>query len=505
MITSHIVTLETPCEPPADQEHAKDDGHPLLGKTMLAVGVMLAALAIPYATPELRRYRVVAAPWDKAVQEAETAEADPTAPAITDEIGEQAVGAAKNEATVANALPAAAAARREELDPAVTAKLAGSLAIEDPSGHALDAFYAQLGKTIRKESSLHILHYGDSVIASDLIAGPMRRRMQERFGDAGHGFILIANPFKWYFHNDVTFHNDTGWEAMKMNGPYAADGYYGLGGVGFLSYGGGLSFFGTKSDGDYGRKVSRFDIYYLQEPNGGDIDLRIKNGASEKFSTKGEPKASKIHSVKVPDGEAVLTMRALSRVRVFGVSLERDTVGVTYNSLGAHAALAAYWKKQDVQHWKDQMELRKPSLIVLQYGTNESALDRIEWDKYEEDLATVFDMVKTAAPAASILVMAPMDRAEGRSGKTMPVILKLREAQHKVALAKGLAYWDTFTAMGGVGSMGKWVKAEPQLGSSDFTHPSPKGGEVIGELLLKALTSGYEAYASRHSEAPALP
>ena len=334
----------------------------------------------------------------------------------------------------------------------------------------------------------------------------MRRKLQDRLGDAGHGFILAAKAWSWYFHNDVVFWNDAEWKVMKMNGPYSEDGSYGLGGASFLCYGGCMSTFGTATKGDYGRRVSRFDIYYMQEPNGGEVEVRVGAGKTETFSAKGE-KASKIHSVSVPggDGEALLHLQVKRRTRLFGVGLERDTIGVTYNSLGAHAALAVYWKKQDVQHWKDQMALRKAKLVILQYGTNESALDRIEWPKYEADLADVFDMVKTAANGASVLVMAPMDRSEGPSGKTMPVILKLRDVQHRLALAKGFAYWDTLTAMGGEGSMARWVKALPQLGSHDYTHPTPAGGEVIADLLLKALVSGYRGYAAKHEGAPAFP
>ena len=39
--------------------------HPLGGKTSLAVGVMLALLAIPYTTERLARFRVARSPWDK--------------------------------------------------------------------------------------------------------------------------------------------------------------------------------------------------------------------------------------------------------------------------------------------------------------------------------------------------------------------------------------------------------------------------------------------------------
>ena len=37
--------------------------HPLGGKTSIAVGVMVAILAVPYLTPRLERLRVAHAPW----------------------------------------------------------------------------------------------------------------------------------------------------------------------------------------------------------------------------------------------------------------------------------------------------------------------------------------------------------------------------------------------------------------------------------------------------------
>jgi hypothetical protein len=371
--------------------------NPLLGKTTAALLVMAAVLAAPYASPRLRALRVARAPWEQAPSADESQPGGSFVPRQSLSVGEQALGAAKNEGTVTNALPATSADTKQELDPAVLAKLAGSLAVEDPTGHALDAFYEALAKTIRHQATTRILHYGDSVIASDLISGTMRRLMQTRFGDAGHGFILVANPWQWYFHNDVTHYNSEGWEANKLAGPIALDGMYGLGGVSFTSYGGGLAFFGTATKGDYGRKVSRFDLFYLEQPRGGDLEIKVKDGATETLSTRaqGDAKTSKIHSVHVPDGEASIKIRAAGGgpVRLFGVSLERDVPGVTYDALGAHAAMAVYWKQEDAQNWKDQMALRQPSLVILQYGTNESELWKIEWDDYEASLGAVFDKV----------------------------------------------------------------------------------------------------------------
>ena len=465
---------------------------------------MCGALAVPYASPKFSAFRVVATPWKSAAETSDVAAGSLAAPppAESSIAGEQSLSESKNVATISNSLPTEKEDERPEIDPAIAAKLAGSLAVEDPTGHALDAFYADLAKTARHEPAAitRILHYGDSVIASDFISGTARRKLQERFGDAGHGFILLANAWQWYFHNDITHYNSDGWSASKLAGPVTDDGMYGLGGVSFQSYGGGVATFGTMSKGDFGRKVSRFDVYYLEQPNGGELEIKVKNGATERFSTRGPAKVSRVHSVNVPDGEATMTVRAIGNARAFGVTLERDTPGVTYDALGAHAAMAVYWLRQNKAHWAEQLALRKPSLIVVQYGTNESDLWKIDWPAYEANLGEVLDTLSAAAPHASILVMAPLDRAErGAGGElvTKPVILKLREVQRRVALSKHFAFWDTFSAMGGEGSMAKWVKSQPQLAGGDLTHPTPAGAEILGNLFARALTSGFDAYTAR--------
>jgi lysophospholipase L1-like esterase len=472
------------------------DDHPLLGKTSGALAVMLAVLAVPYASPRLRALRVARAPWDHAVESPATS--PPPAPSVV-EAGEQALPASQNTPTVNNALPSEGATTLPDIDPDVRATLR-TAAVEDPGGHALDAFFARLARTERKEPGAvtRILHYGDSTIASDYVSGTVRRRMQERFGDAGHGFILVANPWEWYFHNDVLHASDGEWKASKLAGPITPDSMYGLGGVSFTSYGGGVAWFGTATRGDYGRKVSRFDVYYLEQPGGGDVQLEVKGAAPDRFSTRGDAKVSRVHSVHVPDGEAKLTVKAMGGgpARLFGVALERDQPGVVYDALGSHAAMAVYWQRQDRAHWKDQLGLRDPALIVFQYGTNESDLWKLDRDEYEQALAGLVDELREAAGGASVLVVSPLDRAEDKEGRlaTKKVILDLVAIQRRVALSHGAAFWSTFDAMGGEGSMARWVKAKPQLGGGDLTHPTPLGAEVLGDMLSQALVTAFEEW-----------
>lgn len=476
--------------------------HPLAGKTSIALAVMLSLLAVPYVSPALARFRIAHAPWDHSVlADVTNATAAPTsAPQLTQ--GETTLKASKNEATVTNALPDAPAAKA--LDPQVLAKTKGSLAVEDATGHALDAFYASMAKTRAKKPGAvtRILHYGDSVITSDYVSGTMRRKMQAELGDSGHGFILVANPWEWYFHNDVAHGSGVGWGSSRITGPTTKDGMYGLGGVTFTGSPGASAFFGTAERGTYGKKVSRFDVYYLETPNGGDVEAKI--GADvQRFSTKGESKTSKIQSFKVADGEAKLTLRVVTgNPRIFGVALERDEPGIVYDALGANGGRADLLGSINAAHWGEQMALRKPALVVLQYGTNESEAPALAGN-YEKTLSSIVATIKAAAPGASILIAAPLDRAETSEGgglRTKPIIKKLVEAQRNVAKESGVAFWNTFEAMGGEGSMAKWMKSG--LGGGDLTHPTPQGAELIGDLLYKSLTTGFEAWASRHPTPP---
>ena len=496
--------------------------HPFANKTTAAIATMLALLAIPYLSPRLRPLQVAHVPWQHDDEAEAPAEPAGVSPRVV-EVGDQKLAATENQAAVTNALPATHA--KEALDPEALARTNGTIAIEEPltegGGHALDPFYAALARTLRKEPGAitRILHYGDSVIAGDLISGTMRRRMQERFGDAGHGFILIANPWEWYFQNDIAHSASDGWSANKLTGPWPDDHVFGLGGVSFHTRGTATAFFSTRADGDYGRKVSRFDLFYLEQPRGGTVLLAATGRPPEKLSTRSPPgeaadagatSHARVKTIAVEDGAGSLTIRALGDgdVRVFGVALERDRPGVVYDALGAHAARASFWAEEAPSDWTAQMELRKPSLVVLQFGTNESEDTTIKADTYAPVFGTLIEEVQRAAPGIPILVASPLDRAiKGSDGelRTSPVIERIVLGQRAAAKEHGVAFWNTFEAMGGRGTMAKWRHTRPQLGNNDLSHPTPAGAEILGNLFSRAIFAGYEAYASTHPDAPAIP
>src|SRR5437870_8610809 len=96
--------------------------------------------------------------------------------------------------------------------------------IDDPA-RSLEHFYTALANTEAKKSGAitRITHYGDSPITNDGITGTTRRLFQERFGDAGHGFILVDRPWEWYGHQAITFTTSGGWSDDSLMNPMTKD------------------------------------------------------------------------------------------------------------------------------------------------------------------------------------------------------------------------------------------------------------------------------------------
>jgi hypothetical protein len=62
------------------------------------------------------------------------------------------------------------------------------------------------------------------------------------------------------------------------------------------------------------------------------------------------------------------------------------------------------------------------------------------------------------------------------------------------------AFFNTFQAMGGEGTMARWYENQPRLVSADFTHPLPAGAKKVGVLLDRALESGFRQFKAREEQ-----
>jgi lysophospholipase L1-like esterase len=369
---------------------------------------------------------------------------------------------------------------------------------------SLEFFYAALRRTANQDAAAitRVAHYGDSSVAADEITQTLRRKLQRRFGDAGHGFHLTAGGDMHYIHRDVAHGESDGWELMSIVRRGLKSGYYGYGGVLARGWGSQTASFGTVDKGSIGHAVSRFEIFYQRHSGGGDLKLSVDGQLRETLRTRSDTLEDAWHRIDVPDGPHTLSIRTGGgEVRMYGVAQERSGPGVVYDALGLVGARADRLLDADPDHMAAQIAHRDPDMLVLAFGGNEAGNDWLDPRRYAESLREVIKLMMAGKPEMSCLLFSPLDQGERTPrGRiiTLSVLPAIVLTQREVAKEMGCAFFDTWTAMGGEGAMARWYEARPRLVSSDLRHATPAGYAILGTAYYKALIKGFAAYLAKN-------
>jgi lysophospholipase L1-like esterase len=451
-------------------------------KTFLAILTLIAIVVALEYVPALSNYRLL--DWDAVRQ---VADFHPSKAQTPDPIATAELNLKPGKVVVAKGA-------RLAVEP-----------LTDPA-HSLDAFFDAIeqAETADSTAQVRIAHYGDSPTTADLITADIRDLLQKRFGDSGHGFYLIAKPWAWYGHRGI-LSDSSGWDIFPSNSGVSRprDGLFGYGGVSFQGSYGARARFKLATTG-----YDRVEVAYWQQPNGGNFQLTACGTPLADTPTAGEPQeAFQEFPISSDCREVVLTATS-TNIRLFGIQFRRPERGLIYDSLGLNGAYISVLSTFiNADHLARQLQHYNPDLIVINYGTNESVYAAFVDKVFEGELREAIRRIRSALPQKSILLMSPMDRGERNASgqiETVPALQRLVGIEARVAAAEGVAFFNTFEAMGGNGTMAKWYGAEPRLVGADFIHPMPAGAKIIGNLLYKAILDSYNRHktSKRASQAP---
>jgi lysophospholipase L1-like esterase len=361
----------------------------------------------------------------------------------------------------------------------------------DPA-HSLGHFYESLAKG----GKTRIVHYGDSPTTADLITADARAMLQMEFGDGGSGFVLIARPWAWYKHRGVDM-DASEWTIDIAGSAQIKDGMHGLGGVSFVGSPGAIAHWRLKNT-----SPSTIEIAYLAQPDGGAFEVVAEDRQLGVVDTSADLKIPGYASFAIPAGSKRFTLRVTrGTVRLYGADFRKAAPGVIYASLGINGANVTLLSRSfNERHWAAVLKHYNPDLVIVNYGTNESGFEQFVDGSWASEMKEVVRRLQAALPGVSVLLMSPMDRGERKAGgeiETIPMLPRLVSIEARVANETGAAFFNTYEAMGGEGTMGRWYSAEPRLVGADFIHPMPAGAKIVGELLFNALRDGYSQYKLR--------
>jgi len=401
-------------------------------------------------------------------------------------------------------------ARLPRRPPALATALSG-----DPT--ALHGWFEALAAAEDGEPGriVRTLHWGDSTIAADGIAGTVRTRLQARFGDGGPGFLPVHVDPRWQLRPGVLRVQDGEWETLNITFGGAEEPRYGL--AGNVSTAAAeaevtATLGGVRIDGKR-QPLHRFVVHYQQQPEGGTFSVVPRGHRGAVISTAAGGVRDRFRELPAAKGATTLWLKtkADGPVTLYGVALETAGPGATWETLGvAGSSIGSMSAHQGRNHMKGQVEKRTPDLLVYQTGGNEltyPSLLKGEGEIYIESYIRVLDKLRGGAPDAACLLIGPLDQARRDRGRVVskPNLQRMIDVQKRIAEHAGCAFWDARDVMGGEGGFQRWLDHEPRFAWTDLIHLNTGGLELIGDSLADALLLAYDDWRAEHPEAGWLP
>jgi len=372
-----------------------------------------------------------------------------------------------------------------------------------PSDGALDGFFSALAALEDGESrKVRVVHLGDSTNGLDGFPHAIRKRFQERFGDGGPGFVLPQRPTSNYKPVRVGYTGSGAWKNCYIAYGCKKDGRYGLGGFTFTTEGAVSAKISPRELDDVPPRLAHVELWYAGIPWGGKLNLKVGD-TSETIDARAEALEDRFHALQVTPGDHAVTLSTTGSgpTRIYGLVLEYEGGGVVWDGMSMIGCFTRRLLNWDEEHIATQVKRRDPDLVVFTYGGND--LRRVvaaglQKESFAEELRSALRKVRAGKPDVACVVTSVVDH--GRSGSVtvkpehMEVIVG---TQREVALAEGCAFFDTWAAMGGPGSIYEWLDAKPSLAEPDLKHLNHRGREVMGENVYRSLMAEYVKYRQR--------
>ncbi len=378
-------------------------------------------------------------------------------------------------------------------DLALAEELGRQVFVEDPSGKALTGLHQALRRAKAGKGRARLLFYGDSHTAEDQYTGFLRMSLQKRFGDGGPGFVLPYPPFPHYAHQKLHLGGDGPWEVLWVRGRKRTRDRYGLAGVALRARKAAWARIDVPSQGPSGDEARRFVLFYGKGPRGGSFDLVVNGTLDRRVST-----SSRTHETAYETGRGVLRRLEIRTagdgpVRIFGVSVEHGDGGVIVDALGIPGGKGRDQLPWDEAVHRAHLEKIAPSLIALEYGTNESGGDLQSMQRYERDLRAVLSRLRRLQPETSCLLIGPSEWPERRpdgSYRHRSRTTGILGVQRRVAPDFECGFFDLLAFQGGPGSMVRWVNHDPPLALTDHVHFTDEGHQRLAQVFERALLHG---------------
>lgn len=314
------------------------------------------------------------------------------------------------------------------------------------------------------DRTLTVALVGDSNIEHSWITNSLRKALQNRYGNAGIGYIAL---------NATTSTALTVTSAGTWTDSAA---------------GHGINLFDTTSTdaATPGSKAlttfaTSFVIHYYKRPDAGSFRWRIDSGSWTTVSAVGSGYATEVISNQTYASH-LLTLEVVSAgtsgVTLMGVDCQLPVPGARVAQLGHTGKATGDYVGATASDWQAGITALAPQMVGILLGTND-ATSGVSLATYAANLTTLINRVKAASPTASVVLLSPPDRGDSTS---IPIRSYIAAAR-AVAILQGVGYVDLLAAVGDYAV----ASALGLYDVEDMVHLSQYGGKIASVAIQQAL------------------
>lgn len=377
--------------------------------------------------------------------------------------------------------------------------------ILESEGEVLGKFFKALMEAQAGNGQCRIAYFGDSMIEGDLITQTLRNSLQVRFGGQGVGYVPIVSGVAGFRRTIIhDFAKGIRYYSLITGRPKAfALGYNGEVCVASGDSSNPYLYYAASKLYPAISALPRTRLFYANSFKDSLSSNRVLVDGKA-FDLNGRDTINSIWLSSTSRKSIRMKFELGSQIGLYGVSFESET-GVILDNLGMRGTSGMNLTMIPGSILRGYNRELHPNLVILQYGLNMVQRDRTNYDSYRTHLEKVIRHFQANFPDAAILVIGIADKAgkiDGEMG-TEPAVLLISEAQRKAAENTGVAFFSLFDAMGGEGSMIRWVEQEkPAWANLDYTHVNHIGAAKIATYIRDYLLKGYEKYSGMPAPQP---
>lgn len=363
-----------------------------------------------------------------------------------------------------------------------------------------DKIFDEMARARSNHRIIRIMHYGDSQIEMDRLSANLREWFQSVFGGGGPGMLPAVQTIPSAVVSQRGTGDLTAYAPYGDAGERTSSGNYGIMAKSYRMGSSAVVNIYASNHKAARERVKKFSsVKLLVNDHNGKFKATISaRDLQQKHALESPGKGIHLLQCQLDTEATSLSIKMSGSSDIYGIMVD-DGYGVNVDNIPLRGCSGTIFTQLKDTMLQRCYELADVGIILLQFGGNSvpALYNDASIQKFKESTSKQIRYIRSLYPKAKIVYIGPSDMSTRKGGslRTYPCLPGLITALKEAAHENGAAYWDLYAAMGGENSMIQWVKSG--WAGPDYVHFTPKGAEIMGDIMAKSFEEAYHFYQMR--------